>query len=155
MKRPDNGLRTSTAIWLCRALLAGVYLYAARPKIVDPAGFAKAISNYQILPDALVNPTAIYLPWLELIAALALLAVPALRRGATWLMAAMTAVFIAAIGIAMARGIDIDCGCFTTSGGGLRTGWLHEALDLVLLMAAAFLLLRDRGSVPSTSEARP
>lgn len=139
---PASGFRYQTpVIWLCRLALAGVYLVAAWPKLRDPEGFAKAISNYQLLQDAMINPLAIFLPWLELFTALALLAAPPLRRGALWLLGAMTLVFIIAIASAMARGIDIDCGCFSTGGQGMRTGWLHLLLDAGLL-GACFLLAR-------------
>lgn len=128
------GLRLPViAVWLGRIELAGIYLAAAWPKIGDPAGFGKSIAGYQLLPDAAISPLAIFLPWLELFTALALLFFAPLRRGALWLLGAMTTVFIVAIGSAVARGIDIDCGCFSTTGQGARTGWLHIFLDAALL----------------------
>ena len=133
-------------IWLCRIELALVFLAAAWPKISDPAGFAKSIFNYQLLPDVAINPLAIFLPWLELFSAFALLAAPALRRGALWLIAAMTVVFIGAIASAMARGLDIDCGCFSTTGHGMRTGWLHLLLDFDLLALCIAHARLDRGA---------
>lgn len=152
-QRSENPPRTSGRrspiavlwIWFCRLALAGVYLYAAVPKIDDPAGFAKSIYNYQLLPDAAINPLALILPWLELFAAVALVAAPPLRRGALALIAAMTVVFIGAIGLAMLRGIDIDCGCFSTTGKGMRTGWAHLLLDFALLALCFALARRDRG----------
>lgn len=140
LRPPASGLW----IWLCRLALAGVYLYAAVPKIADPAGFAKSIYNYQMLPDAAINPLALFLPWLELFAAVALLAAPPLRRGALALIAAMTVVFIGAIGSAMLRGIDIDCGCFSTTGKGMRTGWAHLLLDFALLALCVALARSGR-----------
>lgn len=131
-------------VWFCRLLLANVYLFAAVPKITDPAGFAKSISNYQMVPDGLINLMAIFLPWLELFAAQALLAGPLLRRGALWWLTFMNAVFSVAIASAMAHGINIDCGCFSTSGEGLRTGWAHLVLDLGLLVACGVLFRLDR-----------
>jgi uncharacterized membrane protein YphA (DoxX/SURF4 family) len=121
---------------LLRLILAGVFGYAAVPKILDPAGFAKSIHNYQMLPDAMINPLAIYLPWLELLAAVALVVIPSLRRGARLLIALMLVVFIVAIGSAMARGINIDCGCFSTTGGGMKAGVPHLLLDAALLVIA-------------------
>lgn len=139
-----GSLGRGALVWLCRFALAGVYLYAAWPKLLDPAGFAKSIYNYQLLPDTLINGLAIFLPWLELLAAVALLVVVPLRRGALWLILAMTVVFIAAIGSAMARGIDIDCGCFSTTGQGMRAGWLHLLLDVALVAACLVLWRCDR-----------
>ena len=141
---PDSGLRSSVSAWFFRLALAGVFLAAAWPKLRDQAGFAKNIFNYQLLPDAAINPLAIFLPWLELLAALALVFLPPLRRGALWLIAAMTVVFIGAIGSAMARGINIDCGCFSTTGGGMKTGWLHLLLDFALLAICIALARLER-----------
>lgn len=130
--------------WWCRFILAGVYLLAAWPKIADPAGFAKAINNYQLVPGGFINAMAVGLPWLELFAALALVFVPPLRRGALWLFTGMTVVFIFAIGSAMKAGIDISCGCFSTSGGGMKTGWLHLLMDFGLLACCVALFRLDR-----------
>lgn len=53
---------------LCaRIFLGAVFIYASIDKIIHPEAFAKAIFNYQILPEALINLTAILLPWLELV----------------------------------------------------------------------------------------
>jgi hypothetical protein len=51
----------------------------------------------------------------------------------------MLLVFIAAIGSAMVRGINIDCGCFSTTGAGMKAGWQHELLDVALLVIAWLL----------------
>ncbi len=57
-----------------RLILAGIFIYASLDKIAHPAAFAKDVYNYQILPDALINLTALVLPWLELFLGLCLLA---------------------------------------------------------------------------------
>lgn len=142
-KRPEFSLGMAVQ-WGCRLFVAGVFLVAAWPKLLNPAGFAKNIHAYNLLPDAWVNALAIFLPWLELMAALALLLLPMLRRGALVALAGMTAVFIGAIASAMARGINIDCGCFSTTGQGMRTGWLHLLLDAALLVACIVVYVMDR-----------
>jgi putative oxidoreductase len=129
--------------WAARLAIAGVFLYAALPKIADPAGFAKSIFNYQLMPDAVINPMALFLPWLELVCGLALLGAPLLRRGALFLNAGMLVVFILAISSAMLRGLNIDCGCFSTSGAGTRAALPHLLLDIVLLVAAGWLWRAD------------
>ena len=52
---------------MARLILGVIFIYASIDKIFHPAAFAEAVYNYQILPDALINLTAIVLPWLELI----------------------------------------------------------------------------------------
>lgn len=139
-----SALRNLLREHAARAILAVVFLAAAIPKIRDPAGFAKSIHHYQLLPDAWINPLAIFLPWLEWVVAVALLIAPRLRRGALLLIAAMLVMFIGAIGSAMARGINIDCGCFSTGGNGMRAGGPHLVFDLALLTLAFFELKRRR-----------
>lgn len=100
---------------VCRWVLAVIFLAAAVPKILDPAGFAMDIANYAFLPKVLVNLTAITLPWVEALVALCLLA-GALREGAVLLTNVMMVLFLVALAQAGLRGLDINCGCFGHSG---------------------------------------
>ena len=50
---------------LLRLVLGGLFIYASYDKIINPAEFAKAVKNYDMLPIALVNIPAIILPYLE------------------------------------------------------------------------------------------
>ncbi|MFH1009719.1 MAG: MauE/DoxX family redox-associated membrane protein [bacterium] len=108
--------------FLCRIGLAAVFLFAAWPKLQDPAAFAKAIWNYRMALPLLgmnyVNAMALFLPALELVLALALV-VGIWRRGASLLTMAFMLLFIIAISSAVARGLNIDCGCFGTSQAGV------------------------------------
>ena len=49
---------------LFRLVLGGVFIYAGVPKIMEPSAFAEAISNYRFFPGTVVNPIALWLPWL-------------------------------------------------------------------------------------------
>jgi uncharacterized membrane protein YphA (DoxX/SURF4 family) len=95
-----------------RISLGALFIYASLPKIADPPAFAQMLWNYQLLPGSLINPLALVLPWLELLAGAALIA-GVLRKGASLLIAAMLLVFIAALSIDLMRGIAVDCGCFS------------------------------------------
>src|SRR3712207_9366258 len=81
----------------------------------DPAAAERAVRAYQLLPEALVGPVAFGLPVVEIVVGLALL-VGVSVRAAALASAALMAVFLAAVGQAWARGLQIDCGCF--GGGG-------------------------------------
>lgn len=96
---------------LGRWVLGAVMLGAALPKLADPPGFAQAIHAYGMLPLPWVGPLALALPWLEAFCGLALLAGPGRRGAAAWTLLLM-GVFIAALGINLARGRPVDCGCF-------------------------------------------
>ena len=137
--------RETTARWICRAL-ALVFLAASLPKLIHPAEFAVAIYRYQMVPHPLINALAVFLPWLELVCALALGLRPALRRGALVLVLAMLAVFTAAIGINLYRGIDIACGCFSVQAGRGHLGWWSLLRNTALLAAAGWALGALRAS---------
>jgi len=98
--------------------------------------FRAALANYGLLPDALVAPTALSLPVLELIAGIALLADPFRAAGSALSVAVLLAV-TGAVAINVSRGrVDIDCGC-----GGLegrqRLSWGLVARNAALMLAAA------------------
>jgi uncharacterized membrane protein YphA (DoxX/SURF4 family) len=97
-----------------RLCLGGIFIYASIDKILHPAAFAGAIYNYQILPDRLINLAAVFLPWLELSLGCCLIAGVWLP-GATMIANALLITFTGALVFNLARGLDIHCGCFTTS----------------------------------------
>jgi putative oxidoreductase len=98
-----------------RLYLGAIFLLACWHKILHPAAFALDIATYQILPLGLVNLQAIVLPWVELAAGLMLL-VGFRTRAAALLVAGMMAMFTVAIAIAVAKGLDMSCGCFASQG---------------------------------------
>jgi uncharacterized membrane protein YphA (DoxX/SURF4 family) len=134
-----------TAItWILRIALGAIFIAAAVYKIHDPGDFAKSIFNYHLAPGPTINAAAILLPWLEVFCGLALIISPRLRNGAAWLILAMLVVFTTAIGIAVANGLDITCGCFSPSGSGQHVG-LKKILENTLMIAGAmFLVWRER-----------
>ena len=101
-------------VLVSRLILGGVFIYASIDKIVNPGDFAKIVGNYHVLPFGLENLMAIVLPWLELIAGICLI-IGVMVDGSTILVVLMNIVFIFAITQALARGISIECGCFSVS----------------------------------------
>ncbi len=125
-------------------ILALVFLAAAVPKIADPAAFALAIYRYQLAPSAAINALAILFPWTELVAAIALLIGPRLRRGALLVLLILLAVFTAAISINLYRGVDIACGCFSVKASDGHLGALNLARNAALFALATWALHRTR-----------
>jgi uncharacterized membrane protein YphA (DoxX/SURF4 family) len=124
-----------------RLVLGGVLVVAGVLKLPDPAAAERAVRAYRLLPEGLVGPVAFGLPVVEIAVGLALLAGVFVRTAAL-ATAALLAVYIAAVGSAWARGLQIDCGCF--GGGGQvatgRTAYSSEvARDLGLLVLALAL----------------
>lgn len=128
---------------LATLLLAAVFLAACVPKILHPHDFALAIYRYQLAPSSVINLAAIYLPWLELTAALALL-FPRWRIAAAWLVVAMLLLFIVAVSINLYRGLDIACGCFTLQADAHKMGWWNVARNVGLLAAAGYIIRKSR-----------
>jgi hypothetical protein len=129
--------------WVACLALAGVLIAAALPKISNPDKFALAVYQYQLLPTMLVNPAAIYLPWLEISCAAALIVLPSARRGALLIVAGMLVVFTMAIAWVVIRGQAIPCGCF---GGddSAAAGWWSLARNCGLLALTALALRSTR-----------
>ena len=119
-------------VLISRVILGTIFIWAAVGKIGHAELFADVIDSYWILPYYLVNIVAITLPWIEFLCGISLI-IGFRTRGSALLVSFMLMVFLIAIGINIARGIDMDCGCFGLGGDGKG---LTEALwiDLVLLM---------------------
>lgn len=117
-----------------------VFLLYGLDKIAHPDDFARAIANYSLLPEELVNLVAVTLPWVELVCGLLLLAGQWVRSAAL-VSAFLLSVFVVAVSITLARGLDINCGCLNTDEG-RKVGVRLLVEDLLLIGAAAFLVLR-------------
>jgi uncharacterized membrane protein YphA (DoxX/SURF4 family) len=94
-----------------RWVLGLVFIYAGSGKILSPAVFAKALYGYGLFPAWLINPIAIILPFVELVAGLALI-VGIYPRSAVSIVNALLAAFIVLLSINLIRGHEFNCGCF-------------------------------------------
>jgi len=132
-----------------RTALAWTFVHAGALKIWDfahaqPAtpDFVVAIQQYRLLPSPdLAVLIAVYLPWVEIFAALGLL-VRRVQLGAAFTIAGLTTIFMAALASAWSRGLRIECGCF----GRDQVSTDIPALllrDACILVAALILLFLD------------
>jgi uncharacterized membrane protein YphA (DoxX/SURF4 family) len=137
---PSTGL-------LARLILGWVFIYASLDKIVHPELFAEAVYNYQLSPEVAVNLVALWLPWLELLSG-ALLVLGVWVRGSSLLLSVLMLVFLGALGINLARGLDIHCGCFTTQGSDPMTILSLFRDSLFLFFALYLFWLYQVKSVP-------
>jgi putative oxidoreductase len=128
---------------LVRIALGVLFIYASADKILYPEQFAEAVQNYQVLPLPLVNLFALALPWVELIAGVCLL--NGFRtHSSNMVVFLLTCMFTVGVVSAMARGIDIHCGCFSMEGGRKVGGKMLGEEGLLLLMCAIVFFF-DRG----------
>ena len=113
-------------------------------KVSDPAGFAEALYNYHLLPGWMINPVAIILPWVEVVIGVSLL-VGICTQGGALLGSGLLGIFACALAINLARGLDIACGCFSTSTSAEPITWLYLVRDLALMGMGVHILLLDQG----------
>jgi putative oxidoreductase len=104
---------------LSRLVLGAIFLISGLAKIADPVRFLLTLREFRLLPGMLESFLAVYLPWLEFLLGLCMV-VGILHRTSALLLAGLNGIFILAIGSVMARGIEVDCGCF-----GLLADMLH------------------------------
>jgi putative oxidoreductase len=148
-----------TSPWLTirvQIALGAIFLVAALPKIADPPSFAHMIYNYRLVPGSLVNAMALVMPWIEILAGLALI-LGVWRREAATLIGLLLLVFIAAIGFNLFRGHAVDCGCFDVHAAGkTRDEQLSDmrwvvARDIGMLVMVAQVLAARRDSRAAVS----
>lgn len=140
--------------WLGTAVrlgLAAVWLTAGASKVGDLAASGRAVNAYRLLPYDAATVFGAALPFVELALGVLLLLGLATRLAAA-VSTVLLVVFIAGISSAWARGLAIDCGCFSGSGGQLGAGqkpaYGPEILrDLGFLILAGLLLIWPRTAV--------
>ena len=129
------------ALLTARLLLAAVFLVAGLAKLVDRSGSRSSLVNFGI-PSRLAGPLGVLLPVAEVIVAIALIPTSTAWWGAIGTVTLLL-LFIAGIGVNMARGKHPDCHCF----GQLHSapaGWATLGRNTALAAIAGFLLWQGR-----------
>jgi len=132
-----------------RVALGVIFVYAAWLKLHEPwALFAMAIDSYQVLPAWAVEVVARALPWFELLLGTLLIA-GVWRKPATIAASLLLALFFGLMVRAMAKGMQIDCGCF---GPGERLSWTTLLRDGALLASSVFVTTMALRSARGTGQ---
>jgi uncharacterized membrane protein YphA (DoxX/SURF4 family) len=134
--------RNPWTVRICGIAIGALFIVAAVGKIADLPTFSRQIHNYHLAPVWSENLLAMTLPWIELMAGVALVAGFRRRAGAVIVLALML-VFTAAVGAAWARGLDFQCGCFGKLGAA-RIGAQKFAENLGWVALAAVAALRPQ-----------
>lgn len=137
---------------LSRLILAAVFIYSGYIKADDPVAFAGQVANYQILPYAWNYLVAATLPYLELLCGVLLLLNQRVRP-AVLVLFVLNLIFMLLLSSAIARGLDIDCGCFNPNAEAKTSPLfaLWRDAGLLLLMVSTWML-RYRQSLPEDRE---
>ncbi|HSJ50985.1 MAG TPA: MauE/DoxX family redox-associated membrane protein [Actinomycetota bacterium] len=128
----------------CRLVPAGLLLWAGLAKAFDRQESILAVDAYDVLPEPGVRLVAALLPWVEVGVAILLIA-GLFVRFAGLATAALGVMFIAAMGQAKARGLEIDCGCFGGGGPGQGVSWWDIVRDVPIVLFGVYLAVRPRG----------
>jgi uncharacterized membrane protein YphA (DoxX/SURF4 family) len=133
---------------LARLGTAAVFLVAGGLKVTDLAASGRAVAAYRVMPYEAAKVVGAVQPFLEIALGLLLLAGLAVRLSAG-IAAVLLVVFIVGIASAWARGLQIDCGCFSKGGelaGGAKPEYAVDILrDLGFLVMAAIAVVRPVG----------
>ncbi len=128
------------AYWIAATIIALVLLSGLQ-KILYPGDFAVSVYRFHLMPGFLVNLTALYIPWLEIVCAVCILFVPRWRIPALCIVLWLVVAFTVAIGLNLWRGSVFGCGCFGRGSLDKPMSWLNIAhnICLMLLIGLAFV----------------
>ena len=129
------------ALFVFRVFVGMFFIFASFDKILDPRQFADDIQNYRLLPYGVTHLLAMTLPWLEFIAGL-LLVCGVWTRSAALMVCLMLTAFVFGLVSAIARHLDIGCGCYHGASASLRR---RVAEDVFLLWMSGLVVLKGPG----------
>jgi uncharacterized membrane protein YphA (DoxX/SURF4 family) len=130
--------------WILRLGLGGLFLFAGVSKLGDPTQFAIEIGNYRLL-EPIAPWLAVILPFIEIVLGVVLIAGPRpWRRASALALLGLLAVFTVAVVTVVARGINVDCGCFGGQSGPVT--WTTVIRDVTLLLVSSVILILERGN---------
>jgi putative oxidoreductase len=129
-------------ILIFRIMLGLGFIYASVEKILFPMSFADSVSSYQVVPRPLLNIVAIIFPWCELVAGLFLLN-GFKTRSCNIIILLMLCLFNVLIISVLARGLQVDCGCFSSGSDPIGIFKLLQDCGYLLLSLAIFFY--DKG----------
>lgn len=133
---------------LVRVGIGGLFVHASLFKLLDPRGFAILVAQYQLLPvfhlGPLNNLFALVLPQFELWFGLMMVFTPYVREAAFALFW-MLVLFMTALAWALAKDLDITCGCFELAGAMDKAGTRIALIRDAVLLCPLLWLMSRRG----------
>jgi uncharacterized membrane protein YphA (DoxX/SURF4 family) len=131
-------------ILILRIVLGAIFIVAGFSKVGHADAFAAQIAGFRILPQPVIAPAALALPFLELLLGTYLM-LGFFTRQAAWAAVVLLATFDAAIASAVVRGMTVSCGCFGPSDVTVTT-WTEVARDAVFVLLALVVAFRPPGA---------
>lgn len=127
---------------MMRLVLGGVFLWAGIVKIPDLELFSYTVRAYHLLPDFLILPVTILVPYLECVIGLCLI-LGFWTQASLLIASSLLITFAGALGTKIYQGVNMSCGCF---GFGAERGSLEWVLaqDVLLLSFALVLFWKQK-----------
>lgn len=138
------------ASWGARLGLAGLFLWAGIRKAMEPELFLQDIESYEIIPYRWAWLMSIWLPFLEITAAAALLTTRRWAQAGALVIGGLLLTFLGAIISAWSRGLSLSCGCFGAATEPANYPWL-VARDLLMLGLVTVLFFTTKDKKPTKS----
>ncbi len=124
-------------IWTVVALLFGaLFIWSGVAKLKDPITFADNVRNFQVIGDPFAPAVALFLPWVEVFAGIALMS-GRFAKGGSFIIMGLMVFFTLLMGISWMRGLDITCGCF---GDNDIVNYPVKMMQNIILLAIGFAL---------------
>lgn len=149
-------MKTMTAryfVVFARLLLGAVFILAGVLKQADAWAFADSIYRFDLIPTWLINPLALTLPLVEIVAGVLTLG-GRFRRPATCTLGMLCVIFNLALAQALVRHLNIDCGCFGQLGGFGTKPWPALVRNTIFFFLT-LLLWRHDGRQAQTAPLTP
>ncbi|HZT13966.1 MAG TPA: MauE/DoxX family redox-associated membrane protein [Candidatus Baltobacteraceae bacterium] len=134
---------TDIVTFALRLLLGTLFVAAGVLKAGHFNDLAAAIAGFRVLPEAIVGPLAVLLPFFE-IGLGAYLVAGLFTRGAAIVASVQLLIYAAVIASAVVRHIPANCGCFGPQDNA-PADWPHVAADAALAAVCAALAWRAPG----------
>ena len=135
-------LQNRRFIFSLRVAMGAIFLYAGATKIGNPLAFADSIATLKLLPPHLLNVVALSLPPFEILLGIMLLT-GLLARSASLGIAVLAIAFGLALGQALVRGLQVDCGCFGSGPPSTLKTWGSFGRAGLIFLAGAWLYLKN------------
>lgn len=153
--RHERGKGLEIGLLIARVIAGGSLLLAGYFKLQSgPLLFQGAIEAFRIFPQWSTAAMAYFVPWLEIVLGVALVA-GVWTRQAGLLTVGLFAAFTLALASVILRGMKVDCGCFGGLMGEAAITWWSVARNVILIAISAvpmifgggrFSLLREQSS---------
>jgi uncharacterized membrane protein YphA (DoxX/SURF4 family) len=124
---------------ILRIAIGVIFIASSIPKLMQPYDFLASVYGYELVGAKVGVGVAIILPWLELFVGICLVG-GVFVRGAILASIGMCAMFSFVLASALWHGLEISCGCFSSSAQNIISYWmLIRAMALLLVFLVIYI----------------